>query len=122
MPLCIAGMHRSGTSMIASLLYNCGLNLGPDKDLLSPATDNPEGFWEHRAFMKLNDSILRELGGTWDRPPRTVAAGWEDEEALHRLRNRAVKLVRQFQGREPWGWKDPRNCLTLPLWRGSSPI
>jgi hypothetical protein len=26
-------------------------------------------------------------------------------------------LVRRFDGREPWGWKDPRNCLTLPLWR-----
>jgi hypothetical protein len=121
MPLCIAGMHRSGTSMIASLLYHCGLYLGTEKDMLLPAADNPEGFWEHRSFVKLNDSILKELGGSWDRPPRTVLAGCEVEPALHRLRNRAVKLARQFRGREPWGWKDPRNCLTLSFWRSLLP-
>ncbi len=117
MPLCIAGMHRSGTSMIASLLHSCGLDLGPDKDLLPPAENNPEGFWENRSFLKLNESILKELGGAWDRPPRTRSAGWENEPAFQRVRKQALKLARRFRGREPWGWKDPRNCLTHPLWR-----
>ena len=36
MTICIAGMHRSGTSMITRLLNLCGLYLGP-KTELSPA-------------------------------------------------------------------------------------
>jgi hypothetical protein len=103
--------------MIASLLHTCGLDLGPKKDFLPPAPNNPEGFWESRSFLRLNDAILKELGGSWDHPPRMDVAGWENEPNLQPLCERANKLVRRFDGREPWGWKDPRNCLTLPLWR-----
>lgn len=117
MPLCIAGMHRSGTSMIASLLHACGLELGPRRDLLPPAPNNPEGFWENRRFLRLNDAILKELGGSWDCPPKRDIASWESEPGLSSLRQKATDLVKRFDGREPWGWKDPRNCLTLPLWR-----
>lgn len=116
MPLCIAGMHRSGTSMIASLLHTCGLDLGPKKDFLPPAPNNPEGFWESRSFLRLNDAILKELGGSWDRPPLDVAGSVSAGLSL-RIQKQARKLIECFQGREPWGWKDPRNCLTLPLWR-----
>ena len=28
-PICIAGAHRSGTSMLARLMHSCGLELGP---------------------------------------------------------------------------------------------
>jgi hypothetical protein len=110
-------MHRSGTSMIASLLHACGLDLGPKRDFLPPDSNNTEGFWESRSFLRLNDAILRELGGSWDHPPQRDAAGWENEPSLHLLRKKASELVRRFEGREPWGWKDPRNCLTLPLWQ-----
>jgi len=102
--------------MIANILHVCGLDLGPEKELLPPAPDNPQGFWENRSFLKLNDAILKELGGEWDRPAGLDAVGWEDEPRFHRFHNQARKLVRRFPGREPWGWKDPRNCLTLPLW------
>jgi hypothetical protein len=103
--------------MIASLLHACGLDLGPREDLLPPAPNNPEGFWESRSFLRLNDVILKEVGGSWDRPPRREVAGWDSEPGLHNLLPQAQKLVERFDGREPWGWKDPRNCLTLPLWR-----
>jgi hypothetical protein len=117
MPLCIAGMHRSGTSMIASLLHQCGLDLGPHDDFLKPAANNPEGFWESRSFLRLNDALLKQHGGTWDCPPPWKGEGWIHEPSLRALRTKARKLVRHFDGREPWGWKDPRNCLTLPFWR-----
>jgi hypothetical protein len=121
MPVCIAGMHRSGTSMVARLLNLCGLNLGPRVDLLRPRPSNPEGFWENRHFVRLNDALLRQLGGMWDRPP-CPAAGWEDRPDLAPLRRQAGKFVRRFGGRRPWGWKDPRNCLTLPFWQGLVPV
>jgi hypothetical protein len=103
--------------MIANILHACGLDLGPQKDLLPPAPNNPQGFWESRSFLRLNDAILKEQGGSWDRPPRSAVADWEEEPNWQRLGGKARELTRFFEGREPWGWKDPRNCLTLPFWR-----
>jgi len=57
-PVCIAGMHRSGTSALGQALGALGRYLGPSAELTAPAPDNTNGFWEHRAFVELNDSIL----------------------------------------------------------------
>ena len=45
-PICIAGAHRSGTSMVMRLLHECGLYLGAESDLMPAQADNPDGFWE----------------------------------------------------------------------------
>ena len=37
-------------------------------------------------------------------------------ERLRQIRNEAEKLTSEFASHEPSGWKDPRNCLTLPFW------
>ena len=68
-PICVAGMHRSGTSMVARLLSLCGLYLGPDKELSRGAPDNTEGFWEHPDFVRLNDQLLALVDAGWDLPP-----------------------------------------------------
>lgn len=115
MPVCITGMHRSGTSMVANLLNLCGVYLGEEGDLMPPTNDNLNGYWENRKFSHLNDQILAKLGGTWDMPP-PATAGWVEQEALTPLRAKAEMLMEDFHGREPWGWKDPRNSLTLPFW------
>jgi hypothetical protein len=115
MPVCIAGMHRSGTSMVAKLLYESGLYLGPESDLIPPGPGNPEGFWENRRFVQINARILKELRGGWDYPP-PIPDDWS-VEPLGSLRVRAEAVLADFAGREPWGWKDPRNCITLPFWQ-----
>ena len=120
MPVCIGGMHRSGTSMVANLLRLCGLNLGPEADMLPPAADNPEGFWENVKFRSLNDEILGALGGKFDAPPR-LPDGWHESKTLDPVRERAGAVLREFKGAEPWGWKDPRNSLTLPFWASLLP-
>jgi Sulfotransferase family len=118
-PICIAGMHRSGTSVVARALQTCGLYLGEQRDLMNPAVDNPDGFWEHVKFLELNDCLLTVLGGAWDWPP-AAPENWKDPGLLF-WRDRAAALAREFAGREPWGWKDPRNCLTLPFWISAFP-
>src|SRR6185436_20274791 len=72
--ICIAGAHRSGTSMLTRLLHQCGLELGPEKDLMPARPDNPDGFWENLRFVDLNDEALNVMGAAWDLPPR------EDQE------------------------------------------
>lgn len=115
MPICIAGMHRSATSMITRLLYKCGLYLGDEKELVPPQADNPEGFWEHVRFHSINERVLRAFQGSWDNPP-SLPPGWQFDSRLDDLRKEAADLVSEFAGYSNWGWKDPRNSLTLPLW------
>jgi hypothetical protein len=116
-PVAIVGMHRSGTSMVAKLLQQAGLNLGDEADLMPPAAENPEGFYEHLEFVRLNDEVLNVAGAGWDCPP-AAEFDWEDN-ALDPFRTRARCLAAPLRERLPWGWKDPRTSLTLPFWRSA---
>lgn len=108
-------MHRSGTSLVANLLHLCGVYLGREDDLMPASTDNQRGYWENQKFSALNDEILAELGGTWEFPP-IAPPGWIEEARFNPLRVKAEILLQEFRDHEPWGWKDPRNSLTLPFW------
>lgn len=101
--------------MLARLLHSCGLYLGPESDLVPGRADNPDGFWENRCFVALNDEVLNELGGAWDLPPETDEIF--NNRRLEPLRVKAQLLIEGFDSARVWGWKDPRNCLTLPFWR-----
>ena len=95
-----------------------GVYLGPESELLpGPDASNPKGFWEQDKLKRLNNAILRSMGGRVHEPP-PLPLGWQDEPVLDELKERARELVRQrFTGSPLWGWKDPRNCLTLPFWQ-----
>ena len=105
--------------MLTRLLHACGLYLGPQNQLLPPQTDNPDGFWEHLGFVALNDELLNELGGAWDLPPK--ASENFKHVRLDPLRMKAQLLVEGFDSSGIWGWKDPRNSLTLPFWQDLLP-
>lgn len=116
MPICITGMHRSGTSMISRLLNLCGIYLGPKNELLPPAADNPAGFWENTGFLSINDRLLELLDARWDLAPAKWL-DWEQRPEICALRKDAEALISRFNKHELWGWKDPRNSLTLPFWQ-----
>ncbi|MEO7723781.1 MAG: glycosyltransferase [Chthoniobacterales bacterium] len=117
--VCIAGAHRSGTSMLTRLLHRCGLYLGPESDLMPAAADNPDGFWEHLRFVRLNDELLNAVGAAWDLPPRGKQAFAGAE--LKSMRIKARLLLEEFAAYRVWGWKDPRNSLTFPFWQSLLP-
>ena len=85
MPVAIAGMHRSGTSLVARLLNLCGLDLGPPEKLTKPSPENPDGFWEYLEFVAVNDELLSRYGGTWNMPP-FFPPDWEAHPAHDDLR------------------------------------
>jgi hypothetical protein len=124
MPICIAGMHRSGTSMIASLLQNAGVYLGEESDFFAAKEDeNADGFWEHFGFYALNERLLLHLHAGWDAP--WIPEGWDTRQDLEPFREEAHLLVERM-GRFTavkgfWGWKDPRNSITIPFWRSILP-
>ncbi|OLB45059.1 MAG: hypothetical protein AUF68_03055 [Verrucomicrobia bacterium 13_1_20CM_54_28] len=105
--------------MLTRLLQVCGLYLGPKDELMPAQTDNPDGFWEHLGFVALNDELLNELGGAWDLPPKTDETF--EHARLDPLRMKARLLIERFSSAGLWGWKDPRNSLTLPFWQDLLP-
>ena len=60
-------------------------------------------------------TLLNLLGGAWDLPPR-FETNFESE-GLEQTRLKAKLLIESFSGKSPWGWKDPRTCLTMPFWQ-----
>jgi hypothetical protein len=107
-------MPRSGTSLVTQLLHRCGLDLGPAEHLMPASDNNPDGYWENLQFVRLNERLLAASGGTWFAPPATL-------RPTPQIAAEAASLVAQFAGREPWGWKDPRNAVTLPFWKSMLP-
>ena len=122
-PVIVIGMHRSGTSAVVRALDELGLFTGHD---LEPNA-------EARFFLRLNEQMLRMAGAYWDSPEPMLQLLEDDElvEWLARwldlqLHGFGTSLylskpgwvryrdIRRYP--QPWGWKDPRNTLTLPVW------
>lgn len=123
-PVCITGMHRSGTSMLALLLRACGLDLGGERNFAPVNPDNRLGFAEDLRFVDLNDRLLASAGGAWDRPPDPARIGRGLTGLLHRAAARRLLRRRSARHRatgHPWGWKDPRMALTMPFWQPLAP-
>jgi GT2 family glycosyltransferase len=105
-------MHRSGTSLVARALASAGVSAGPAAQMLAAREDNPEGFYEHRELVAINDAALAGAGASWAAPARITSLPPElDERAAALLRDLAARAPGQFL------LKDPRLCLSLAAWR-----
>jgi glycosyltransferase involved in cell wall biosynthesis len=133
--LVVSGMHRSGTSLIGSLLHRSGGRMG--EALLPADAHNRPGYFEDLEFLDLNRRMLAatvpadrpghaDWGWTEDRDASGIDAGRLDsfvaeaDALVARRRVRAAGVehtggaVLPFQG--CWGWKDPRTSVLLDFW------
>ena len=108
----ILGMHRSGTSLLAGTLQECGLELG---DVNTQAPANDKGNRESWLLIALHEDVLRKAGGFWHRPP-TQPVTWT---RLHRT-VRSL-FIEEFLGVPLWGFKDPRLLYVLEGWLEALP-
>ncbi len=115
--VCIAGMHRSGTSMITRLLNLSGVFLGDEEQLMPPHPDNPNGYWENTKIVDINRAVLKHLGGGWDFLPPNIPDDWITDPTLSALFDEGKDIIQTFADYTVWGWKDPRNSLLLPFWQ-----
>lgn len=92
-------MHRSGSSLVARIFHEWGVNLG--KDLMGPDGANTEGFFENWDFVRLNNTLLSALGGSWNYPMMIEHPSPEAKELVERSRS------------DLWGWKDNRTAFTF---------
>lgn len=112
------GMHRSGTSLLSSLLAGLGVTL--PGQLIPGDEANPEGYHEWDRVVELQERLLVELDRWWpsEEGLRPLPEGWLDHPVTRRTHSELVELLsNQLQGTGPWAVKDPRTSLLLPLWR-----
>ncbi|GLV08475.1 hypothetical protein MyChFU_17950 [Mycobacterium intracellulare subsp. chimaera] len=61
--LFVLGMARSGTSALTRVLSLCGSTL--PAGMCGADGNNPRGYWEPRAAIMLNETILRRHDSNW---------------------------------------------------------
>ncbi len=126
-PVIVLGMHRSGTTLVARVLARLGVHMGWRQE------SNAEALF----FLNLNNWLLRQSGAVWDRPEpmrdllanpavRTLCREYLESviagpRTVSYWGNLTGLLGRGFARPDFWGWKDPRNTYTLPLWRDIFP-
>jgi len=112
-PIVVAGMHRSGTSLVAELLNAIGIYAGEPGDLAPPDIFNPTGYWEHRVAAEINRDTLAAFGASWK---NVVPIDLSKRSGAH-----VDDVVQSLQGRGPFLIKDPRISLLFPIWRDALP-
>jgi len=117
------GMARSGTTLVADLLRQLGLFLGHRK-----FKDEEAAF-----FYRMNAIMMRQIHGEFDNPTpmryflkdsraveltvRSLEADLASFRIISYLGLRQYLKYRSIKHySKPWGWKDPLNTQTLPVW------
>ncbi|MGN6638531.1 MAG: sulfotransferase [Mucilaginibacter sp.] len=109
--LIVAGMHRSGTSLITNWLYHCGLQVG--ENLVGANASNMEGHYEDVEFLKIHEEILADNGllVTGLIHDKKINISDYELEKIKAIINIKDKRFAQ------WGWKEPRTCLFLDIYK-----
>ena len=106
----VLGCHGGGTSLVAAILRDLGVNMGTT--FMGDVKDYPT--WEDQDFTRLNMRLLHRAGGRWNHPP--------ERQRILDLRNNQGLMkeiyhtVTKKTCRNRWGFKDPRLPLTIPLY------
>jgi hypothetical protein len=109
-PLLVCGMHRSGTSLTASLFHAAGVRLG-DR-LLGANVGNDRGHFEDLDVYEFHQAALRSNGlGT---EGYLAAGSVVVPEPLEPIGRRLA--ADRARGGGVWGWKEPRTVLFLDYW------
>ena len=113
--LCV-GMHRSGTSLTASLLE---VRCLPTRNLTGDAATT--GYFENRSIVAAQEQLLQNLGYWWPTEkvsqgiPSTIVKKQVYIEYIDWLTNHLEELFTYKINRI--GVKDPRTSLLMPAWK-----
>ena len=101
--LIIIGMHRSGTSLCASWMHKCGLNIG--NNLAGKAIGNTKGQFEDVDFLSLHNKVLKANNLYYEVSNQNINTST--------FKNDFKNLIALKNKQPQWGWKEPRTCLFL---------
>lgn len=114
-PLLVGGMHRSGTSLTASLVASAGIDLGPE--LLGANASNPAGHFEDLGIQEFHCRAL--VAGGISSEGYTATARGDVPAALEPQAD--ALLAERMRPGVAWGWKEPRTTLFLDFWQQRLP-
>lgn len=104
----ISGMHRSGTSLVASVLQSSGIHIGDA--LLGSNESNAYGHYEDVDFLNFHQSVLGEDNKDGF---KLVSSPHVDQDHAELSK----QLISARENYPHWGWKDPRTVLFLDFWQ-----
>lgn len=110
----VLGMHKSGTTLVSQILHSSGIDMGE----FDPGVNYDRGNkYERAESLALDLDILgTDSYRVIDLPPLEHAV------LSAAQRERMVSIIDACEEEhEDWGMKDPRMCLTYPLWADELP-
>lgn len=113
--LVVAGMHRSGTSLVTGALHAAGWTVAGQ--LLPPSFANPRGYYEDLDLLRLHEHMLSAHGlPAWDDPARMRGLHGRRLAIPQEYVEEAEGLADRYRRGAPWVWKNPRATLFLHAW------
>jgi hypothetical protein len=110
----VAGMHRSSTSLVASVFARNGFWMAPDQ--LEAKPDNPKGYYEDAEMHRFHRQLLEHYETAWDLSPRLRELRGQILTIPDDLGPSARSLVDKYEQHPRWVWKNPRATLFLEEW------
>ena len=107
----ITGMHRSGTSLFARLVYDAGGNLGDSKTFYRSDKWNPDGYYEQVDVQQIN---MKLINGIWGKLAYLSLPS--KQKILDRAKKHKSELVNLSKKYDDKIVKETRFCLTFPAW------
>ena len=107
--LIISSMHRSGSSLTASILRSLGLHIG--QRLIEKTEYNTKEYLENLDFYEFHKQVLQSQGLNED--------GWTLQEKIdigENFKEKAKEIIAKNSISGNWGWKEPRTTLFLDFW------
>jgi len=113
----VAGMHRSGTSVLTNVLALYGCSLPAKLNLASE--DNPRGSLEPEEIVQLNDAMLARMDSAWDDWASLPQPWFASAEAAEFVQRAIAIIVDNYGDSQRFVLKDPRICRLLPIYRSA---
>lgn len=109
--VCILGMHKSGTTLISQIMHYSGISMG--------SFDANIGYDEGNQYERLESQDLNREFLDCGETLSIKVINTPEQRDFDKNVALATDLISQIDSNETsmWGFKDPRTCLTFPIWK-----
>lgn len=104
----ILGMHKSGTTLVAEILHESGINMVDD--MQSNLSYEKGDKFERKTTNEINKALL-DSHHSLEKAPTDISLTEKQEQNIKQV------IFSYEQRNEDWGFKDPRTCLTYEVWK-----
>lgn len=113
----VLGMHKSGTTLVAQMLHESGIDMG--------TFDGSRGYDEGNKYerQESHDLNIELLGCDPGEFSLNLAQAVHEADRIPREKRQKIeRFVGETNRRHAeWGFKDPRTCLTYSVWKALLP-